>query len=65
MTRSRVWPWEWVAGEGGRTRTLEAEVKELRGPGIGRIVDVETTKNFERGSVGERDSEPGAEILKE
>lgn len=65
MIRFRVWLWEWVVGEGGRIRILEAEVKELRGLGIGRIVDVEIIKNFERGSVGERDSELGVEILKE
>lgn len=46
MTAPRVWPWEWVARVGWRIRTLEEEVKELRGHSTGKIMDTKTTKNF-------------------
>lgn len=51
MTKSRVWPWEWVAGVGWRARTLEEEVKELRGHVTGKIMDIET-RNFEKDRIG-------------
>lgn len=52
MTKSRAWPWEWVAGVGWRTRPLEEEVKELRVHGTGKMMDIEP-RNFEKDNMGE------------
>lgn len=51
ITRPRAWPWKWWLGQDGEQEHRRRKSKN-RGHCTGKIMDIETTKNFERNCIG-------------